>query len=91
MAHTLADQQRDNPIAAAEVFAAAESLRQGNARVECFAKGAKMNPRKWRIAIICDSVLVMTAQQLLNMLHTGVATLQQIQLLVSTWHALFGI
>ena len=72
-------------ITTAEVFAAAQSLRQLNARVECFAKGARLHDRKWRVAIVCDTVLVMTAQQLLNMLAAGVATLQQIQLLVSKW------
>lgn len=72
-------------ITTAEMFAAAQSLRQLNARVECFAKGARLNDRKWRVAIVCDTVLVMTAQQLLNMLGAGVATLQQVQLLVSTW------
>lgn len=67
----------------ADVFAAAASLRECSARVNCFTKGATMTPKRWRAAIICDTVLVMTAQQLLNMLGAG-ATLQQIQLLVST-------
>ena len=52
------------------------------ARVQCFTKSGRMNPKRWRIAICIDSILVMTAQQLLNNLAVRAASLQQIDLLV---------
>ena len=63
-------------------FQRTDCIRQLCARVECFTGCAKITPQRWRIAIFADSVLVMTAQQLLNMLAIGVAKLQQIDLLV---------
>jgi len=50
--------------------------------VECFVKSSSMTAKRWRIAIALDSVLVMTAQQLLNVLAVKAANLQQIDLLV---------
>ncbi len=41
-----------------------------------------MTAKRWRIAIALDSVLVMTAQQLLNVLAVKAAHLQQLDLLV---------
>ena len=67
----------------AGVFRKTECIRQQPATVECFTGNAKVTEQRWRIAIFADSVLVMTAQQLLNMLGRGVAALQQIDLLVS--------
>jgi len=45
-------------------------------------KSSSMTAKRWRIAIALDSVLVMTAQQLLNVLAVKAANLQQIDLLV---------
>ena len=58
-------------------------MNQLSAEVNCFVKGAHMTARRWQIAIFAASVLVMTPQQLLNMLRAEVASLQQISLLVS--------
>ena len=66
----------------AGVFKNTDCIRQQCARVECFTGSARVTEQRWRIAIFIDSVLVMTAQQLLNMLSRGVAALQQIDLLV---------
>lgn len=66
----------------AGVFKNTECIRQQCVQVDCFIRSARITAQHWRIAIFADSVLVMTAQQLLNMLNLGVAALQQIDLLV---------
>ena len=52
--------------------------------VQCFTKSSTLTPKRWRISINIASVLVMTAQQLLNNLAAGVANFSQIALLVSS-------
>ena len=66
----------------AEVFKQAECIAKHSAKVECFVNSSSMTPKRWRIAICLDSVLVMTAQQLLNNLAVNAASLPQIDLLV---------
>ena len=70
----------------AEVFKQAECIARQSAKVQCFVNSASLTPKRWRIAICLDSVLVMTAQQLLNNLAVNAASLQQIDLLVSRLH-----
>ena len=64
------------------VFEKADCIKQQSAHVQCFAK-SKINPRRWQHASIGYSILVMTAQQLVNLLGCCGALLQQIDLLVS--------
>ena len=66
----------------AGVFEHTDCIREQYVQVQCFIRSARITAQRWRIAIFADSVLVMTAQQLLNMLNLDVAALQQIDLLV---------
>ncbi|DBA88746.1 TPA: hypothetical protein ACH3X1_004165 [Trebouxia sp. C0004] len=66
----------------AGVFQRADCIKRQSARVECLVKSSSMTDKRWRMAIRLDSVLIMTAQQLLNNLHAKAAHLQQIDLLV---------
>ena len=66
----------------AGVFKSTDCIRERRVQVQCFIRSARMTAQRWRIAIFADNVLVMTAQQLLNMLNLDVAALQQIDLLV---------
>lgn len=70
----------------AEVFKQAECIVKQSAKVQCYVNSTSMTPKRWRIAICLDSVLVMTAQQLLNNLAVNAASLQQIDLLVRGLH-----
>ena len=71
-------------VSTAEVFEHARSVRGSSSSVRCIAKGASKTLKKWQHAIMYDSILVMTPQQLVDVLKPGHASLQQIQLLVST-------
>lgn len=58
-------------------------LSQIGATTDCFFRDNPINSSNWAGTIAQTSVMVMTAQLLLNVLKSGVANMHQISLLVS--------
>ena len=56
---------------------------KGTYKVDCRCGENPLNPREWEGVLRSTHVLVMTPQSLLNLLETGHAHMDQINLLVS--------